>query len=199
MSIFAIGKAPLVDLSPSLGTVTAWRGIFFEGALQPRVDFGGTPGAFVISRNANSPLVLPRIDGPLTSPALATLGTIPVTTSFNPPPAPALGSSVPLGTGDTRPMNAILRNGSIWTSHTITSAGRAACRWFEVEPVAVSLRQEGTVADPLLLYFYPTIAVNARGDAAMASPGPARTSTPRPTSRDDSSATPSGSWPHPPC
>lgn len=171
MSLFAIDKAPLLSATPSLGTVTAWRGIPFEGALQPCVDYDVAPGAYVITRKGSLILKLRRIDGPLTAPTLVTLGTIPVSAHGRAFSAPALGSTVPLATSDTRLVNAVLRNGSIWTVHNIDVGGRAACRWYQVDPIALALEQEGTVDDPLLHYIFPSIAVNARGDMTMSFSG----------------------------
>jgi len=54
MSIFAIDKAPLVANPPSLGTVTAFRGLPFEGAIQPAMTYGDSGGQLFVSRVSSS-------------------------------------------------------------------------------------------------------------------------------------------------
>ncbi|MFQ5429259.1 MAG: hypothetical protein ACE5E1_03015, partial [Phycisphaerae bacterium] len=167
MSIFAFDKAPLIAGSPSLGTVTAFRGFGFEGAIQPVHTYGTPSGEYFISRNSSSSLRLRRINPPLTSPSLSDLGAVSVPSFAFPPDAPVLGSSTPLDTVGDRLMNAVYRDGFIWTAHTISVSGRAACRWYQINTSPQGLTQSGTVSDSSLYYFFPTIAVNAIGDVVM--------------------------------
>ncbi|MCO6436715.1 MAG: hypothetical protein J5J06_06470 [Phycisphaerae bacterium] len=167
MTIFAIDKAPLIAPSPSLGTVTAFRGFPFEGAIQPVHTYGATAGEYFISRSGGFTLTLRRVLPPLSAPTIQTLGTIAVPGHGTAPDAPALGSSIPLDTVDTRLMNAVFRDGRIWTTHTINVDGRAACRWYEVDPGLLALVQYGTISDPVLHYFFPTIMVNLNGHVGM--------------------------------
>ncbi|MEO0661146.1 MAG: hypothetical protein AAFZ87_06390, partial [Planctomycetota bacterium] len=85
----------------------------------------------------------------------------------NPPEAPALGSTVNINTADTRLMNAIFVNGSIWTTHCVASSGRAAAKWYEVDPVNRTTIQTGIVNDPVLHYYFPSVAADAEGNVAM--------------------------------
>jgi hypothetical protein len=167
MSIFAIDKAPLVAATPSTGTVTAFRGLVYDGAIQPCVTYGYPGGEYIISRKNSSQLRVRFLTGPMTAPTLTLLGAVSVTTHANPPDAPALGSNVALDTVGPRLMNAVYRNGSIWTAHCIGVNGRAASRWYEVDPSGMTTVQEGTVQDSTLHYFFPTITANAGGDAIM--------------------------------
>jgi hypothetical protein len=64
-------------------------------------------------------------------------------------------------------MNAVYRDGYIWTAHTIARFGRAACRWYKINPVTLTLADYGTIADASLHYFFPSIIVNIAGDAIM--------------------------------
>ncbi len=167
MSVFAVDKAPLIAASPSLGTVTAFRGYSFYGAMQPAHTYGNPAGEYIISTSGSTTLRLWRVNPPLTSPTITSLGTVSVPGYAGPPDAPALGSSTPLDTVGTRLMMAVYRDGSIWTSHTIAGGAGAAARWYEIDPVTKSNIQSGTVLDSSLYFFFPSIMVNAEGDVAM--------------------------------
>lgn len=167
MSIFAFRKAPLVAPSPSLGTVTAFRGLPWEGAMQPAHDAHGGDRAWIISRDGPSRLHLREVTGPLTNPSLTDPVGVDVVAAGDPPNVPALGSVTPLSSVGPRLMNAVHRDGSIWTAHTVEEDGRAACRWYEIDAESATVLQWGAVADPERHYFFPSIAVNALGHVAM--------------------------------
>lgn len=169
VSIFVIDKAPLLASPAALGTITAFRGLPYEGTLQPVHSFGAVSGGYFISRNSSTTLRLRRLDGPSTAPTLVNAGVVTVPAHLAPPDAPALGSTVPLETLDARLTGGVYRDGVIWTAHAIDVDGRAACRWYALAPAAPSpvLLQSGTVSDPVLSFCYPAIMVNAHGDAAM--------------------------------
>ena len=171
MTLWAVDKAPLIAPSPSLGTVTAFNGLSLEGALQPCMTYGSAAGAYVVSTNSNNRIRVRRVNPPLTSPSLVTLGYVTVGSHPDPPNAPSLGSSTPLNTVDDRLMNAVYRDGSIWTAHTVNQSGRAACRWYEIAPTSLSLVQSGTVSDSTYHYFFPGIAVNASGEVVLGCSG----------------------------
>ncbi|MFH0983660.1 MAG: hypothetical protein V2A79_19260, partial [Planctomycetota bacterium] len=168
MSIFAVDKAPLIAPTPSLGTVTAFRELPWEGAIQPVQSFGASGGEYFVSRGGSTSLRVRKLTGPLTAPTLTELGFVTIPSHSYPPDAPALGSSVDLDTVDYRLMNAVYRDGSIWTCHAISVNNRAACRWYQINVAgSPSLQQNGTVSDASLYYFFPSIIVNSRGDAIM--------------------------------
>ncbi len=168
MSVFAIEKAPLLDALPAFGTITAFRSLPFAGAYQPAYTYG-TPGAeYVISRNTTSTLRLHSITGPLTAPTLNDLGNISVGSNASPPDAPALDSTTDISTIDARPLNALYRDGSLWTTHDVTTSfGTSGPRWYEINPLTTSVTQTGTIEDPDLYYYYGSIAVNVDGDVVM--------------------------------
>ena len=85
----------------------------------------------------------------------------------DPPNAPALGSSTPLNTVDARLMMSVYRDDSLWTCHAINVAGRAGCRWYQLDAASPALIQWGNVADTSLYYFFPSLMVNQAGDIAM--------------------------------
>jgi hypothetical protein len=171
MSIFALDKAPLISSPPALGTVTAFRNLPWEAAIQPAHTFGTAPGEYCISTVDSTHLRLRRVNPPLTAPTLTNLGTLTVPSYSEPPDAPALECVTPLDTVGSRLIMAVYRSGSLWTCHTISASGRAACRWYEITPASVHLEQSGTVSDSSLHYFFPSIMVNEYGSALMAFTG----------------------------
>jgi len=166
-TIWSIDKAPLLMNPPQMGTITAWRDLNWEGAIQPAHTYGTPVGQYFISLNSSSSLKLRRVDPPLTSPTLVDLGAVSVPSFGDPPNAPALGSTTPVNTVGDRLMMSVYRDGSIWTSHTISVSGKAGCRWYEVDANSATLIQSGEVTDPVLYYYFPSIMVNQFGDVAM--------------------------------
>jgi hypothetical protein len=160
ISLFAIDKAPLLAATPSLGAVTAFRDLPWEGAVQPCVTHGNPGRAYCISRRTSNSLRLRYVQPPLTAPTLVQAGNVQVPNHGSPPSAPQLGSSTSIATNDWRPINAVYRNGSVYTAQTISVSGRAAVRWYEVDAQSASLVQSGTIADPEKHYYFPGIAVN---------------------------------------
>ncbi|MEP0846553.1 MAG: hypothetical protein HRF50_06985 [Phycisphaerae bacterium] len=167
MSIFALDKAPLIAPSPSLGTVTAFRNLPYEGAIQPVFTHGSPAGEYFVSANGSTTLRVRRVNPPLTAPTLTDLGNITVPSYTDPPDAPALGSSTPLDSVDDRIMNAVYRDGYIYAAHCIGASGRAAARWYQIQVSPLSLVQSGTVSSTTLYYLDPSICVNSQGDLAM--------------------------------
>jgi len=167
MSIFILDKAPLVAPSPSLGTVTAFRGLPFERAIQPTHTYGNPGGEYFISAVGTNALRVRRFNPPMTSPTLVFEVDLSVATFFDPPDVPAMGSSTPLDSVDARLINAVYRDGFIWTTHTIDVDGRAAVRWYQVNINAFTIAQSGTISDPVRGYFFPSIAITPNQDAAI--------------------------------
>jgi hypothetical protein len=167
MTIWAIDKAPLLATPPSVGTITAWRSLPWEGAIQPCTTYGDPGAEYLVSRQSSTGLRLRRVMPPLTAPTLVEHGTVAVPSHSSPPLAPALGSTTAINTIDYRPMNAVFRNGSVWTTHGINVSGRAGCRWYEIAVSPLNAVQIGTIGDPLWHYYYPSIAVDAAGDACL--------------------------------
>ncbi len=169
MTIFAIDKAPLI--SPGLlGTITAFRELPWEGAIQPAHTYG-TPGVqYFVSKDYSSPhsIVIRQVNPPLTAPTLSAVATIPLPNPANPPDAPALGSSNPIDTlNDARFMMSLYRDGYIWAAHTVGYDGRAACGWYQIDPLAGTIVQSGTVTEPGMHYYFPSIMVNAEEDVVL--------------------------------
>lgn len=171
MSLFCVDKAPMVAPSPTLGTVTAFRGLPWEGALQPTMTYGNPPGEYVVSTNSNNGIRVRRVDPPLTDPTLVEVGIVPVSSWGDASDAPALGGPA-LDTVDSRLMNAVYRNGSIWTAHTVSGGAGATCRWYQLaEGSPFTVAQWGAVGDATRWHYFPSIAVNEQGDAVLGCSG----------------------------
>jgi hypothetical protein len=54
---------------------------------------------------------------------------------------------------------------SVGILYSISSGGRAAIRWYEVNETTNAVLQFGTISDPVLNFFYPSIV--ASGDAVL--------------------------------
>jgi hypothetical protein len=158
MTIFALDKAPLVAAVQSLGTITAFRSLTWQGAIQPCVTYGTPGGEYCVTWS-----VVYRVNAPLTAPTLSTLGTSGIPSFGAPPSAPNMGGST-LDTLDGRLMNAVCRNGHVWTANAVNVGGRSAVRWYEIDPLApfnMRIVQWGQIDDPTRHYFMPGIAANA--------------------------------------
>ncbi|MHC4501118.1 MAG: DUF7901 domain-containing protein, partial [Planctomycetota bacterium] len=100
--------------------------------------------------------------------------------------APQLNCTVDIETNDTRLLNAVLRNGKIWTTgeagtggpwpYPPTSSSRAEVAWYEFSPAAVGPFPGGTpiqqgrvsgMGDPPLHYYFPSVAVNSKECVAL--------------------------------
>lgn len=174
MTMWAIDKAPLIASTPGMGRVTAWRsgGIAMEWSLgnQPAHTYGSPGLEYIVGKHSQSSLRIWGVFPPLTSPVL-NKWDITVESFSRPPEAPALGSSVPINTVGDRLMMSVYRNGSLWTTHCINVNGRAGIRWYEIDPVTLSVIQWGNVADDSLHYYDPSLMVNSAGHVAVAFSG----------------------------
>jgi len=68
-----------------------------------------------------------------------------------------------IDTGDTRLLQAIYRNETIWTTHTVPSqdGSRAEVSWYQIDPEISTPIQQGRVQHSTHSYYYPSLAVNS--------------------------------------
>lgn len=141
---------------------------------QPTHVFG-TPGtAYIIGEDHlfSGTLRVARI-----WPSWANLGPVsvaPYPSLFQLPAAPNTG----IDSGDSRILNSVLRNGRLYTTHTVPDAGgtKTEVAWYEILPTPTpALLQEGRISDPNRFYYYPSIAVNSAGDIAVGFSGSSAT------------------------
>jgi hypothetical protein len=152
---------------------------FTSFTLQPALTFGSPGTFFLVSASQTSGscnLVVWGIQSPLSSPTLSARTATAGGTCDFPPNAKQLGGGTPLDTGDTRLLNAVYRNGSLWTAHSIQtnfgSVNVSAIRWVQINlgnwPNSVSLTQDNTFGADNFWYFYPAIMVDASNTLAIA-------------------------------
>ncbi len=163
MTCFAIDKNAW--LSTGVLTVKAFRNLVYDAGMHPAVTWDATAPQFMVSP-ALLGLRIRRLDLPANDPTLSDLGVAPAPNVFSPPWVPQLDGP-PFYVLEGRLMNSIWVNGSLWTTHCIGSGGRAASRWYQIDTASITVAQSGTVRDPSLSYFMPSIAVNANGNVAL--------------------------------
>ncbi|MDP2657554.1 MAG: hypothetical protein Q8O78_03955, partial [Candidatus Deferrimicrobium sp.] len=148
--------------------------------MQPAHTFG-TPGAeYFLFEGSPDHLGVAWMDNTSGTPVWHAPLQVPVThyasTGFL-PDAPQLATAVRISTSDTRLLNAVYRNGSVWTVHTVQSptAVRTEVAWYRINPVAGAFLAQGRVNDPNRWYYYPSIGVNKDNVAAVGFSGSSTT------------------------
>ncbi len=199
---YVVQKSSILGAGP--GVVTEFSGLVSSGAgagpFTPQgVDnFDPTPtyGYFIGSDNAVfSLLQLRRISNPgSTTPTISGNLSLTVPTTAFPTLQNHLGNtggaSGRLDGSDDRLYQAVIRNGTLWTAHTIgvsnagvasnIAARRNAARWYQIgnslstSAAAPTLVQSGTLFDPTAPndanqrnYSYPAVMVNGQGHMAI--------------------------------
>jgi hypothetical protein len=96
------------------------------------------------------------------------------------PGAPQAGDTRTIDTSDTRLLNAVYRNGFLWTTHTVASNGITEVAWYRINPGTNTVAAQGRISGPLInnglrWYYYPSISVNANDVAAIGFSGSSAT------------------------
>ncbi|MFI5460269.1 MAG: hypothetical protein ACHRXM_33040, partial [Isosphaerales bacterium] len=116
------------------------------------------------------------ITGSVTAPVLNTApsegdmggGFLSVPALPNPPPAPQLGDSRTIESGDTRFSAHVIEQGTnIWAVQTVDINSNDAIAWYRIDAASGTVVEHGTIADSSLSYYYPSIAVNEFGDVVI--------------------------------
>ena len=89
--------------------------------------------------------------------------------------APQLGGSDLINTNGNGLLNAVFRNGTLWTTHTVldNTESRTEVAWYQLDPATASNTtpgvpvQQGRIGHATRYYYYPSIAVNANGDVGI--------------------------------
>ena len=177
IGLYSVPKADLVASTPSLARITAHSTLSANTvgfSLQPTIDYGPkAPNAMepvVASNNSTSGRYnFSPLNG--TGSAGATLGSTTVRTvqaTSDPTASPQPGTTNTIDNGDDRFSSAVVQIGNFlyWTQN-ITVSGRSAIRWTIADATNFNVLQQGTISDPSLSYFYPSISVNAIGDVVI--------------------------------
>ena len=86
----------------------------------------------------------------------------PYTLSDRLPGAPQSGNDNTIDTSDTRLLNVVYRNGSLWTVHTVSGPAttKTEVAWYRIDPGTGTVLSQGRISDPTRWYYYPSIGVN---------------------------------------
>ena len=138
-----------------------------EGQPETIISDYNTPAGF-----GKISLITGTVTAPVlnTSPSEGDLGggffTVPARNG--PDPAPQLGDSHTLETGDTRfSSHVIVQGTNIWAVQGVDIGGRAAIAWYRIDDATGTVVENGTIADSSLSFYYPSIAVNESGDIVI--------------------------------
>jgi hypothetical protein len=146
--------------------------------IQPAHTFG-TPGAeYFLFEGSTDRLALAWMDNTSGTPVWHPPLQVPVThyTSTNSlPDAPQPDNANGISTSDTRLLNTVYRNGSVWTTHHLAVNGKVEVAWYRINPVTATVESQGRVTDPYRWYYYPSIAVNQDNVAAIGFSGSSTT------------------------
>lgn len=183
--VWVIPKTQLLSGNASI-TVTEFRNPPGSGfTMQPAYVFGSSSTEYLIEEGYSSSDLPPRrflninsITFPGGTPTWTNLGYIEVssypTSPF--PEAPQLGSSNLIDTNDARLLNAVFRNGYLWTTHTVANSAntKTEAAWYQINPATASPSppygtpvQQGRISDASRWYYFPSIAVNVNGDVGI--------------------------------
>ena len=93
------------------------------------------------------------------------------------PGAPQSGNDNTIDTSDTRLLNVVYRNGSLWTIHTVQSPAttKTEVAWYRINPGTGTVLSQGRISDPTRWYYYPSIGVNQDNVAAIGFSGSSST------------------------
>ena len=144
-------------------------------------SFGPATAEYLVSEGPPAQpqqLLLTRIDNTSGIPVLHSPVPVPVATypsTNSTPGAPQLGNDNTINTSDTRVLNVVYRNGSVWaTHHVVGPSGKVEVAWYRINPGTGAVEAQGRVNDPVRWYYYPSIAVNRttsrRSDSAALPP-----------------------------
>ena len=148
--------------------------------MQPAHAFGTPPVEYILYEGAANHLAMAWIDNASGTPVWHAPLSVPVATyvsSGSLTGAPELGDPNPVDTADTRLLNAVYRNGSLWATHTVqgTSSVKTEVAWYRIDPGAGTVQAQGRISDPVRWYYYPSIGVNQENVAAIGFSGSSST------------------------
>jgi hypothetical protein len=183
-SLVSFPKADLLAATPTIANLT-WFGVMTYGqrgdVLQPAICFDGSTSGKIVATsdigndsNPHSNLVNFAIQNAGGPGATLSLTTVIPTAAWVVPdspylPAPSFHPIQPDGT-DTLQANEARFSakvysvaGVLYAVHNTELNGRIAIQWYRIRAADNSLLESGTIADPDLDLFFPSIAANAYG------------------------------------
>jgi hypothetical protein len=162
-------KNDLTAATPSVANLKSFQNVSTGFASQPAVNLDGegiAAGQVLASGELKSAglIAFSTLGGSLAAPVLTPLaGAAAVTPRAAPPDADQPGAAQNLDNSDTRfSGNVVIQGGSLWGVESVEVAGRSALEWYRFD-LGLGTVESGLVTDPLLDFFYPSIAVNEAG------------------------------------
>ena len=178
--VWVIPKTQLLEVSPT-PTITWFEFSDPAGSdftMQPAHTFG-TPGAeYFLFEGLSNRLAVAWIDNTSGTPvwhAPLQVPVTPYTSTIFLPGAPQLGNDNTIDTSDTRLLNTVYRNGSVWATHHLAVNGKVEVAWYRINPSAGTVLAQGRITDPTRWYYYPSITVNQANVAAVGFSGSSTT------------------------
>ena len=179
---FIIDKSTV--LSGGAATISAFNDGFqgfVSGTWRPTHAFGPTSVSYLTNSGWSVPgttthfIGFQEISGPANAPVITDLGWVQTADccADGIQDAPQSGCSEAINTGQTRLLNAVQRNGKVWSAQAVDDTvadgiGKAQIAWYEIDPTVASGPgpylppvNQGIISDPSLWFYYPSIAVNA--------------------------------------
>src|SRR5262249_2365873 len=123
------------------------------GSIQPAVSLTPTSAEYLIEDWNSTQVRVHTVTNPLTSSYSPTTNLVTAPShGLNVPDAPQKGSTNLVATNDTRIINAVYQNGSLYASHTFQNTAngqnKATARWYQINVSGTpSLTQSGNI-DP---------------------------------------------------
>lgn len=185
-SVFSIPKTDLFGLSPSVSRMTRVQNLSLlsvGSVLQAAVDSGPSDGqTAILSVDSffGNQLFRTDIQNGDTAAAFLTAPTpIPVANMLIP-------SNVALPGGSNLQLNGtqfwgstVEANGELWAvQHAQGGSGRNEIRWYRINESTNAIIAQGTISDPALSLFYPSVAVNDAGEVLISYHGASATTAP---------------------
>jgi hypothetical protein len=178
-SLLSIPKADLLTATPSTARRT-WFGelgypargqiiqpvICVDGTISGKVLAAGSLGLDFVSHIT---LVGSSISNPGGNPATLSSGTAITVPSYAVPINPTQPDhTTDLDDGDSRFSATVWAvNGVLYAVHSTEVNNRAAVRWYRLSAGNFALLESGTITDPVLDLFYPSIAANSNGTVVI--------------------------------
>jgi hypothetical protein len=183
VEIFALEKAPLLEGGPLnvvynepviVDSYSEWL-VF---SIQPAVVVEPAAAMYFVQSVLTRPdnkVVVHTLTDVLTSAQERAVSFLEVAPFDRPPRVPQLGSSTLLENLDARLTSAVVRNGSLWTTHAILDPavdGESLVRWYQFDlatvPGSVALAQSGNVnPGPGVHTWLPHINVDGEGNMGL--------------------------------
>ncbi len=165
-----IGLPALLSGSSSL-SITRFNTVFGSpgecSPAFPAFNYDGGTSTYLLQLNTptgtGNSLALAKLDTSTTPAVSTSVLSVPAYTAAI--SAAQLNGKTQISVGPPRVDSAVLRNGSLWCNHTVSSPdGTAAVRWYQLDPVGKTVLQSGNISG-VGNAFMGALAVNSTSDA----------------------------------